>query len=214
MVLRSFFACTILMLAGLNAEAAVIQLLATGVPTGTTSSGQIGGALTAKIDGQDAVLYCNDIMNQASFGQVWEANLTLISPESDLSRTRYGSLAGYQLATWLALQFEANPDDLGDIQDSIWSLFNPQVIQPATDYWVRAAATNYRSVASGVFAVVTNTGPVRPTGQIQEFLVHVEPQLEAILMPTATPEPGTILLIGAGLIAIGVAGRRRMKRTS
>ena len=88
MVLRSLYVCTILLLAWLSdARAVEIHLIGMGTPSAVTRDRRLAGPVRATVDGVSTLLYCNDLSNGAYFGQTWQANLTLITPDSDLTST-------------------------------------------------------------------------------------------------------------------------------
>jgi hypothetical protein len=162
-----------------------------------------------------------DFANQVQFGEQWDANLTPISSGADLSQTRWGAepaaLTRYQEAAWLTLQFASQPaSQYGDIQATIWQLFYSAAPSPSSPSWLDQAQANYASVDYGNFAIVTNTAPVRQSGQVQEFLTELPANLRLeSLDPTQTniaPEPATQALIGLALACTGWLGRRRRTR--
>lgn len=67
--------------------------------------------------------------------------------------------------------------------------------------WIYQAEHNYSSVDPNNFEIVTNTGTLALTGQVQEFIVP-------------TPEPGTIFLLGGGLLVVLWTGMRGRKSPS
>jgi hypothetical protein len=117
-----------------------------------------------------------------------------------------------------------NPaSDYGDIQTTIWQLFDQYAPTPATNYWLSLAQANYMNGNYSNFFVVTNTGPVNPTGQVQEFLTVLNPDWS--IYPStidgsgsssgsvATPEPALMGVVGLGLIgAAAVLGRARKRQ--
>jgi len=63
------------------------------------------------------------------------------------------------------------------------------------------AAANHGFIDPSQFAIITNVGPLRLTGQVQEFIIR-------------TPEPGTLALLLCGLFAVALlASRQRIART-
>src|SRR6267143_5898182 len=71
---------------------------------------------------QTVVLFCDDINNEVSMGDVWNANLTSLS-SGNFANTRYGNgsvnlklgtmnpQALYEEAAWLVTQFASHPGD-------------------------------------------------------------------------------------------------------
>src|SRR5258708_37012309 len=76
------------------------------------------------MNGQSVTLFCDDIMNDVTFGQQWWANVTNLATAvntNDFSQTRYGSVTGSAVLTnpplgrpeaaLLAAPFASNPGD-------------------------------------------------------------------------------------------------------
>jgi len=160
---------------------------------------------TGTMNGQTVVLFCDDIKNDVHIGQKWTANVTnlgtALSSVNGFSNTRYGGVSGspvfstasiaYQEAAWLTTQFASHPNDFVSLQYALWDIMNPGA-EP-TSYgnvasWLKQAAANYSSINASDFSIVTNTGKLSLTGQVQEFVVH-------------TPEPGSLALLVCGLLA-------------
>ena len=163
------------------------------------------------MNGSPVTLYCVDIANTIHFNQVWQANLSTITIGSNLSDTRYGGLpnglALYQQAAWLINQFPTHPTDYVNLQYALWNLFNPSLAPDSagSNIWLALATANFGSTNFGNFRVVTNLGPVYPTGQEQEFII--------IVPPSPVPEPATLALFGSGLITLATVVRRRSRST-
>lgn len=178
----------------------------TGVE-GTAAFGYYVGPYYGQLEGQNVSLFCDDFANEVNFGQTWQANLSKITAGSDLSQTRFGgganALRDYQEIAWLDTQFSVQPSSqFGDIHATIWSIFDPGGAPHASsDHWLQLAQDSYQSMTYDDFRVVTNIGPVLPTGQVQEFLTILAPAIDAGALPT--PEPAPFLLMGFGLLAVG-----------
>lgn len=188
----------------ISVHAAPVLMTFNGV-NGSQDFGYFVGPDTGTMDGAPVDLFCVDFRNEVGFGQQWWANLTPIAG-ADLSATRYGSLPGasalYQEAAWLTLQFASQPaSQYGNIQATIWQLFNASAPTPSSSSWLEQARSNYASGNYTDFRVVTNVGPVLPNGQVQEFLTSVQ--------SNQAPEPGAQLLIGLGLVSLSCAWRYR-----
>ncbi|MGC2529556.1 MAG: PEP-CTERM sorting domain-containing protein [Candidatus Acidiferrum sp.] len=163
---------------------------------------------------QTVVLFCDDINNEVSFNQVWNANETSLA-SSNFSNTRYGNgsvnpnLGGmnpqvlYEEAAWLVTQFSSHSGDYVSLQYALWDLMTPGAESTSfanadgttVAQWLALAAANYGQIDSSNFMIVTNTGTLAYTGQVQEFIVQ-------------TPEPATGVLLLFGLVAMVFLYRR------
>jgi hypothetical protein len=169
------------------------------------------------MNGQPVTLFCDDIINDVSFGQSWDANVTNLGTAvatNNFSQTRYGSATGsavlgnpalaYEEAAWLSAQFASNPGDLVNLQYALWDIMNPGARgngNADVQNWLQLAGKNYGTINLGNFEIVTNCGPLTLTGQVQEFLVQ-------------TPEPGTLALLICGMLALCVRLMRRGQLTT
>ena len=200
---RNLAIISCLLFAGLSASADPVNATFTGV-NGVAAFGYYVGPLFGTLDGAPVTFYCVDFANEVQFGESWQANLTLLS-SGDLSKTRYGGVAGaqtlYEEAAWLTTQYAPNPNAYADIQATIWQLFDPAAPQPSSNLWATLAAQNYQSVDFSFYQIVTNVGPVLPTGQVQEFLIDPPPPV---------PEPSALILFGTVLLLTGWFLRRRL----
>jgi hypothetical protein len=162
--------------------------------------------------GQPVTLFCDDIINEVTFGQTWDANVTNLATAvnaNDFSMTRYGGVTGsavfgspalaYEEAAWLTTQFASNPGDLVNLQYALWDIMNPGARGSGNldvQNWLLLASLNYGTINLNEFEIVTNCGPLALTGQVQEFLV-------------STPEPGTLALLICGMLAVCAGLMRR-----
>jgi hypothetical protein len=169
------------------------------------------------MNGQTVTLFCDDIINEITFGQSWSANVTNLGTAvntNDFSQTRYGSVAGsavlsnpalaYEEAAWLTLQFASNPGDLVNLQYALWDIMNPGARgngNSDVQNWLLLASEDYGTINLSNFEIVTNVGPLTLTGQEQEFIVQ-------------TPEPGTMALLLCGMLALCVRLVRRGQLTT
>ena len=171
------------------------------------------GPYTGTMNGTPVPLFCVDFANEVTFGQQWDASLTPITFGADLTDTRYGTVLGalglYQQAAWLTLQYESQPaSQWGDISATVWQLFSAAGPTPSSSLWRDQARSNYASADYGDFRVVTNTGPVQPSGQVQEFLTRVPSNAPS----DSVPEPSTQLTVGLALVG-GSWVWRKCRRT-
>jgi hypothetical protein len=164
---------------------------------------------------QSVVLFCDDINNEVSMNQVWNANVTSLA-SGNFSNTRYGNgsvnlnLGGmspqilYEEAAWLVTQFSSHPGDYVSLQYALWDLMTPGA-EPTNfanaddgttvQRWLDLAGRNYGQINPASFVIVTNTGTLAYTGQVQEFIVQ-------------TPEPATGVLLLFGVVSMFLLFRR------
>jgi hypothetical protein len=179
--------------------------------TGTMNYGTAGA--------QTVGLFCDDINNEVSIGEVWNANVTSLS-SSNFPNTRYGNgsvnpnLGGtnpqmlYEEGAWLVSQFGSHSSDYVSLQYALWDLMTPGA--ESTSYhgtdgitvsqWLSWAAANYGQINPGNFEIITNlnatySGP----NQVQEFIVQ-------------TPEPATIFLLLVGIGAMFLLALKRQRQ--
>jgi hypothetical protein len=101
-----------------------------------------------------------------------------------------------------------------DIQDAMWSIFDsaaPNAASTGVGYWLGQAAANYKNFDYSHFKILTDDSS--PNGQyhgVQELFVDTLGTSQ--LSPT--PEPATMMMLGAGLAVLGFVGVRRRNRSS
>jgi hypothetical protein len=134
-------------------------------------------------------MVCDDFYDNVSVGETWQATITDLS-SGNVNGTMFGNLTKYEEAGYLLLQMKSyNSDQWADINLAIWEIFDPGINPGAgnvqgVDYWLNQAETVDLSTVdfSGVYILTPTTpGP-------QEYMY-------------ITPEPGTLLLTGGGLLA-------------
>jgi hypothetical protein len=198
-----------------HADGGPVNMVFTGV-NGANDGQYYVSPYFGTMNGQTVVLFCDDIKNDVNFGQQWTANVTNLGTaisSNNFSDTRYGGVAGspvfgnasiaYGEAAWLTTQFAGNQGDFVSLQYALWDIMNPG--SEPTGYgdvqsWLNLAALNYGSINPNNFSIVTNTGQLALTGQVQEFIVQ-------------TPEPGVLALMLCGLLALAVGLNRNRLTT-
>lgn len=174
---------------------------------------------------------CDDYTHDVVVGETWQGNiLTYSQLASVLGETRAGASVAngglgmtlaqaqtaYKELFWLFAQFEAHPTPSGnqtadDINFAAWAIFDPGVKTGAG--WTAGAlswynqallATNYNSVNTSNFEIISPTDLKDGAGTSP--LQNSSPQ-EYI----ATPEPGSLFLLGSGgLLGLGSFIRKKM----
>src|SRR6266576_6960059 len=163
---------------------------------------------------QTVVLFCDDINNEVFMNQVWNANVTSMA-SGNFSNTRYGNGSVnpnlgsmnpqtlYEEAAWLVTQFASHPGDYVSLQYALWDLMTPGA-EPTNFFnadgttvaqWLALAAANYGQINPANFVIITNSGTLAYTGQVQEFIVQ-------------TPEPATTVLLLIGVVSMFLVIRR------
>jgi hypothetical protein len=169
---------------------------------------------------QTVFLFCDDLNNEVSMNQVWNANVTSLA-SGNFSNTRYGNGSVnpnlgsmnpqtlYDEAAWLVTQFSSHPGDYVSLQYALWDLMTPGA-EPTTfanadgttaAQWLAMATANYGQINSANFEIITNTGTLAYTGQVQEFIIQ-------------TPEPATGVLLLVGVVLMFLLYRRSQQQLS
>jgi hypothetical protein len=147
-------------------------------------------------NGPQIPMICDDFYHSSNVGDSWQANITPLAG-GHLNNTRFNNLTEYEEAAFLLLQInDANQPEWGNINFAIWKIFNPGVnpgdAPPGTlgaAYWLHlATTTDLSKVNFSNIMILTPSHEHCETGD-QEFLY-------------ATPEPGTLMLIGSALLGL------------
>jgi len=143
-------------------------------------------------------MICDDFSDHSGVGDAWQANITDLSSHN-VSGTMFGDLTKYEEAAYLLLHINNNnSDQWGNINWAIWTIFDPGIDpgpgnQDGVNYWLNLAeAADLSNVDFSGVEIVTPTTP-----GYQEFMY-------------VTPEPGTLLMIGGGLLAFWARCRQRV----
>jgi hypothetical protein len=208
---KSIFAAVFLLIASL-AMADTLNL--TGLPAFTYSGVYVGPASGNLNGGPSFSLICNDYVDTSYIPSSFSVNVSTIP---SLVFAMYaqpwsaGALANYEMAAMLLWQMDQPVNQtsagIGGLNFAIWNIFNPSVPDPGTSAsWVAWAQSQDLTAwdYSGVRVFTPLAGGNNGHGGVnQEFMSG---------SASPVPEPATLGLIGMGLIACGVVGRRRPKK--
>jgi hypothetical protein len=154
---------------------------------------------------------CDDFADHVTSGEIWTATITSFPLNGLFTGGLFGSHPQlYDEAIWLYSQFLFNGAPAGGINYAIWALFNSSVTgtsgfaSSGAAAWVTSANNWYNGggVSSFNFSgyqIITPTSWSSSLGRPQEYISY------------STPEPGSLLLFGSGLIGIGGFIRRKLR---
>jgi len=205
---------TVICAAAAAAQTEDLQFVSGG---STVSNGVYVGPYQARVTslpGQPLIdIFCVDYYHEVYNNETWTANVQNLGTSSlSLSRLGGSGLQQYLEAAYLASQFASQPTtDWGAIDFAIWNITSGAPIPAglsggtgagSASWWVNQAQTFWGTVDPNQWILLTDVNAYScaagtctyTNGGTQEFLTHV------------TPERGTMLLFGTGLLGVVIAG--------
>jgi PEP-CTERM motif len=161
---------------------------------------------------------CDDYFHGGQPGDQWMANITDLG-SGNISLARFNNLSGinalyplmlYDESGWLLLQTQVEPtSEWLPINQAVWNIFDPSAPCNSTcEAWITAAINSIKGLPQSYFDSIYIVTPVNqhdpdPNG-IQEFMYigAASSGSGGDPAPQSTPEPGTFLLMGTGLLAL------------
>jgi hypothetical protein len=148
---------------------------------------------------------CDDYIHGGTPGQTWLANITNLGTQG-IGDARFNLMADaltlYKEAGWILLQTPiTSPGEYADMNYAVWHIFDSAApLAPGALVWLNAAqaeaALGFPGVPFNDVFIITPLDQYDPNlNDPQEFLT-IDPKLGT------TPEPGTLLLLGTGLVGL------------
>lgn len=167
-------------------------------------------------------VYCVDYYNHISMNSAYTANVTNLQ-NGNMANTRFGAgeLTDYRKAFYLTTLFSTTAtSQWGDLHASIWSLLGGSpnvpngVFVTQANSWYSTTGVNADWSNAYVLTDVNmshgSNGQYYPgRGGVQEFVTGSF----SLHTTNVVPEPSTYVLLGAGLVAVFGASRRKKQAT-
>lgn len=169
---------------------------------GKTINGVYIGPYTLQINGNDYAAMCIDFFDESHVGDTWNTYVTQVG-SSNLSNTYHPSDAQeYEEDAYLMEQILKPNSNRTGIQEAAWDIMAYGITNSSYKYligdnsYIDAALANYGSMNFAGYEIYSDT--VQGKNEEQEFLV-------------CTPEPGSFLMLGLGLLfaSTAILWRRR-----
>jgi hypothetical protein len=173
------------------------------------------------VNGPNSLIYavmCDDYAHGGMPGDQWSANLTVLGSDN-LSKVRFNNLVGpnalyslelYDESGWILLQTQVeNPTEWKSMTYAIWHIFdsNAPLFGDAATWIAAAQAQEQIGFPGSDFNKVYILTPVNQhdpdPNSMQEFMyLGQDASSSGGAASASTPEPGTFLLLGTGILAV------------
>jgi len=176
---------------------------------------ELGGGPIAVLN-----VMCDDYIHGGQPGDEWEANVTNLGT-GNIQLTRFNTTPGinalyplmlYDEAGWILLEtLDEQQSQWKDMNSAVWTIFDPSAPCDSTcKSWISAAQGIVKTLPQSYWDDVYIVTPVNQhnpdPNSIQEFMYIGGNSSMGADSAQTTPEPGTLILMGSGLLA--AFGRR------